>query len=69
MEHMFYCNHFDISNKMQIAGKLLNIKLQIRRSQRLVRESRSICTCECRVGNTTRMLWPIYIHLCLQTFV
>lgn len=39
-----------------IAGKLLNIKLHIRRSQRVVRESRSICTCECRVGNTTRML-------------
>jgi len=39
-----------------IAGKLLNIKLHIRRSQRVVRESRSICTCECRVGNSTRML-------------
>nr|CAB3474584.1 unnamed protein product [Digitaria exilis] len=39
-----------------IAGKLLNIKLHIRRSQRVVRESRSICACECRVGNTTRML-------------
>ncbi|CAO1944675.1 unnamed protein product [Urochloa humidicola] len=39
-----------------IAGKLLNIKLHIRRSQRVVRESRSMCTCECRVGNTTKML-------------
>uniref|UniRef100_I1NSK9 Exostosin GT47 domain-containing protein n=1 Tax=Oryza glaberrima TaxID=4538 RepID=I1NSK9_ORYGL len=38
-----------------IAGKLVNIKLHIRRSQRVVRESRSVCTCDCRVGNNTRM--------------
>ncbi|ONM37077.1 Exostosin family protein [Zea mays] len=62
-----YSRHFLYSSPAQplgpedltwrmIAGKLVNIKLQIRRSQRLVKESRSICTCECRVGNTTRML-------------
>ncbi|KAJ1285885.1 hypothetical protein BS78_03G312300 [Paspalum vaginatum] len=45
----------DLSWRM-IAGKLLNIKLHIRRSQRVVRDSRSICTCDCRVGNTTRLL-------------
>lgn len=37
-----------------IAGKLLNIKLHIRRSQHLVEGSRNICTCECRHSNTTR---------------
>ncbi|XP_066315255.1 probable arabinosyltransferase ARAD1 [Miscanthus floridulus] len=62
-----YSRHFLYSSPAQplgpedlawrmIAGKVVNIKLQIRRSQRLVRESRSVCTCECRVGNTTRML-------------
>ncbi|OAY74836.1 putative arabinosyltransferase ARAD1 [Ananas comosus] len=39
-----------------IAGKLVNIKLHTRRSQRVVKESRSLCTCECRVGNITRLL-------------
>uniref|UniRef100_A0A0D9V6Z7 NAC domain-containing protein n=1 Tax=Leersia perrieri TaxID=77586 RepID=A0A0D9V6Z7_9ORYZ len=43
------------SNLLKIAGNLVNIKLHIRRSQRVVRESRSVCTCECRVGNNTRM--------------
>ncbi|XP_078438156.1 exostosin family protein [Wolffia australiana] len=36
-----------------IAGKLVNIKLHMRRSQRVVRESRSLCTCDCRQGNYT----------------
>ncbi|XP_062207202.1 probable arabinosyltransferase ARAD1 isoform X1 [Phragmites australis] len=62
-----YSRHFLYSSPAQplgpedltwrmIAGKLVNIKLHVRRSQRVVRESRSICTCECRVGNTTMML-------------
>ncbi|KAG8078252.1 hypothetical protein GUJ93_ZPchr0007g3575 [Zizania palustris] len=61
-----YSRHFLYSSPAQplgpedltwrmIAGKLVNIKLHIRRSQRVVRESRSVCTCDCRVGNTTRM--------------
>ncbi|KAJ4954016.1 hypothetical protein NE237_030848 [Protea cynaroides] len=36
-----------------IASKLLNIKLHIRRSQRVVKESRSLCTCDCRRANHT----------------
>lgn len=36
-----------------IAGKLMNIKLHIRRSQRVVKESRSLCTCACRRANLT----------------
>lgn len=36
-----------------IAGKLMNIKLHIRRSQRVVKESRSLCTCDCRRANLT----------------
>ncbi|KAL8551262.1 hypothetical protein ACS0TY_000370 [Phlomoides rotata] len=36
-----------------LAGKLVNIKLHLRRSQRVVRESRSICTCDCRRPNST----------------
>ncbi|GJM92795.1 hypothetical protein PR202_ga09295 [Eleusine coracana subsp. coracana] len=62
-----YSRHFLYSSPAQplgpedltwrmIAGKLVNIKLHIRRSQRVVRESRSSCTCNCRVGNITRML-------------
>ncbi|KAK3162250.1 hypothetical protein QOZ80_1BG0087380 [Eleusine coracana subsp. coracana] len=62
-----YSRHFLYSSPAQplgpedltwrmIAGKLVNIKLHIRRSQRVVRESRSSCTCDCRVGNITRML-------------
>ncbi|KAL7106688.1 hypothetical protein ACP275_06G009700 [Erythranthe tilingii] len=36
-----------------IAGKLVNIKLHLRRSQRVVKESRSVCTCDCRRPNST----------------
>ncbi|KAK7264003.1 hypothetical protein RJT34_31604 [Clitoria ternatea] len=36
-----------------MAGKLVNIKLHIRRSQRVVEGSRSRCTCECRPSNVT----------------
>ncbi|XWS57368.1 hypothetical protein CRYUN_Cryun09bG0168700 [Craigia yunnanensis] len=36
-----------------MAGKLVNIKLHTRRSQRVVKESRSVCTCDCRRGNIT----------------
>eukprot|EP00268_Persea_americana_P025223 TRINITY_DN2458_c0_g1_i1.p1 TRINITY_DN2458_c0_g1~~TRINITY_DN2458_c0_g1_i1.p1 ORF type:complete len:511 (-),score=81.09 TRINITY_DN2458_c0_g1_i1:337-1869(-) len=39
-----------------IAGKLVNIKLHIRRSQRVVRESRTLCTCDCRYANITKLL-------------
>ncbi|KAL9274399.1 putative arabinosyltransferase ARAD1 [Drosera capensis] len=57
-----YSKHFLYSSPAQplgpedlawrmIAGKLVNIKLHIRRSQRLVHESRSICTCDCRRAN------------------
>ncbi|KNA10182.1 hypothetical protein SOVF_146750 [Spinacia oleracea] len=59
-----YSTHFIYSNPAQplgpedltwrmIAGKLVNIKLQIRRSQRMVQGSRSICTCECRHSNSS----------------
>ncbi|KAK8590099.1 hypothetical protein V6N12_024482 [Hibiscus sabdariffa] len=36
-----------------MSGKLVNIKLHTRRSQRVVKESRSVCTCDCRRGNIT----------------
>ncbi|KAE9453405.1 hypothetical protein C3L33_14703, partial [Rhododendron williamsianum] len=36
-----------------MAGKLVNIKLHTRRSQRVVKESRSLCTCDCRRANLT----------------
>lgn len=59
-----YSRHFLYSSPAQplgpedlvwrmIAGKLVNIKLHTRRSQRLVKESRSLCTCECRRSNFT----------------
>ncbi|KAF8412778.1 hypothetical protein HHK36_000748 [Tetracentron sinense] len=59
-----YSKHFMYSSPAQpfgaedliwkmIAGKLLNIKLHIRRTQRVVKESRSLCTCECRRANIT----------------
>ncbi|KAJ4721043.1 Exostosin family protein [Melia azedarach] len=59
-----YSRHFLYSHPAQplgpedfvwrmIAGKLINIKLHSRRSQRVVKESRSICTCECRRANIT----------------
>ncbi|CAN0891002.1 Probable arabinosyltransferase ARAD1 [Linum grandiflorum] len=54
-----YSRHFVYSSPAQplgpedlvwrmMSGKMVNIKLHIRRSQRVVRESRSICTCDCR---------------------
>lgn len=59
-----YSRHFVYSSPAQplgpedlvwrmMAGKLVNIKLHTRRSQRVVKESRSVCTCDCRRGNTT----------------
>ncbi|KAK6926168.1 Exostosin, GT47 domain [Dillenia turbinata] len=59
-----YSRHFLYSHPAQplgpedltwrmIAGKLVNIKLHCRRSQRVVKESRSACTCECRRPNST----------------
>ncbi|KAL8142698.1 hypothetical protein V2J09_015730 [Rumex salicifolius] len=59
-----YSRHFLYSSPAQplgpedlawrmIAGKLVNIKLHIRRSQRVVKESRSLCTCDCRRANLT----------------
>ncbi|CAM8978940.1 unnamed protein product [Rhodiola kirilowii] len=59
-----YSRHFIYSSPAQplgpedlvwrmMAGKLVNIKLHTRRSQRVVKGSRSICTCECRRPNTT----------------
>ncbi|KAL2921428.1 putative arabinosyltransferase ARAD1 [Bienertia sinuspersici] len=59
-----YSRHFLYSNPAQplgpedltwrmIAGKLVNIKLHIRRSQRAVQGSRNLCTCECRVSNSS----------------
>ncbi|KAL3521762.1 hypothetical protein ACH5RR_019911 [Cinchona calisaya] len=56
--HFLYSHparHFgpeDLAWRM-IAGKVVNIKLHIRRSQRVVKESRSLCTCECRRPNMT----------------
>ncbi|KAK1281192.1 putative glucuronosyltransferase GUT1 [Acorus gramineus] len=60
-----YSRHFRYSSPAQpfgpedltwrmIAGKLTNIKLHIRRAQRVVKESRSLCTCECRHPNITK---------------
>ncbi|XVE62273.1 hypothetical protein DITRI_Ditri06bG0105000 [Diplodiscus trichospermus] len=59
-----YSRHFMYSSPAQplgpedlawrmMAGKLVNIKLHTRRSQRLVKESRSVCTCDCRRANIT----------------
>ncbi|CAD5171781.1 unnamed protein product [Musa acuminata subsp. malaccensis] len=61
-----YSRHFLYSSPAQplgaedmtwrmIAGKLVNIKLQTRRSQRTVEGSRNLCTCECKPGNITRV--------------
>ncbi|XP_024021205.1 probable arabinosyltransferase ARAD1 [Morus notabilis] len=58
-----YSRHFVYSNPAQplgpedlvwrmMAGKLVNIKLHTRRSQRVVKESRRICTCDCRRANS-----------------
>ncbi|GAB4857754.1 hypothetical protein Ancab_015662 [Ancistrocladus abbreviatus] len=56
-----YSRHFLYSSPAQslgpedltwrMIGKLVNIRLQIRRSQRVVPESRSLCTCDCRHAN------------------
>ncbi|KAK0593138.1 hypothetical protein LWI29_031671 [Acer saccharum] len=59
-----YSRHFMYSSPAQplgpedlvwrmMNGKLTNIKLHTRRSQRVVKESRSICSCECRRANFT----------------
>ncbi|KAB2071666.1 hypothetical protein ES319_A08G238300v1 [Gossypium barbadense] len=59
-----YSRHFVYSNPAQplgpedlvwrmMAGKLVNIKLHTRRSQRVVKETRSVCTCDCRRSNST----------------
>lgn len=59
-----YSRHFLYSSPAQplgpedlvwrmLAGKLINIKLHTRRSQRVVKDSRSICTCDCRRANFT----------------
>nr|GEX36156.1 probable arabinosyltransferase ARAD1 [Tanacetum cinerariifolium] len=64
-----YVRHFLYSHPAQplgpedlvwrmMAGKLINIKLHTRRSQRVVNESRSICTCDCRRPNMTSPLTP-----------
>eukprot|EP00262_Sarcandra_glabra_P009978 TRINITY_DN24820_c0_g1_i1.p1 TRINITY_DN24820_c0_g1~~TRINITY_DN24820_c0_g1_i1.p1 ORF type:complete len:263 (-),score=43.68 TRINITY_DN24820_c0_g1_i1:154-876(-) len=61
-----YSRHFLYSSPSQpfgpedltwrmIAGKLLNIKQHIRRSQRVVKESRGLCTCDCKHANSTRL--------------
>ncbi|XP_019422356.1 PREDICTED: probable arabinosyltransferase ARAD1 [Lupinus angustifolius] len=59
-----YSRHFIYSSPAQplgpedlvwkmMAGKLVNIKLHTRRSQRVVEGSRNRCTCECRPSNST----------------
>ncbi|KAI3499206.1 hypothetical protein L1887_34999 [Cichorium endivia] len=64
-----YTRHFLYSHPAQplgpedlvwrmMAGKLANIKLHTRRSQRVVKESRSICMCDCKRPNITSPLPP-----------
>ncbi|XAR71530.1 Xylogalacturonan beta-1,3-xylosyltransferase [Bertholletia excelsa] len=59
-----YSRHFLYSHPAQplgpedliwrmMAGKLVSIKLHTRRAQRVVRESRSLCTCDCTRANFT----------------
>ncbi|MBA0735170.1 hypothetical protein Gogos_019039 [Gossypium gossypioides] len=55
-----FSRHFMYSSPAQplgpedlMGGKLVNIKLHTRRSQRVVKESRSVCTCDCGSGNNT----------------
>ncbi|KAI8561798.1 hypothetical protein RHMOL_Rhmol04G0369400 [Rhododendron molle] len=43
------------TNLAKMAGKLVNIKLHARRSQLVVKESRSLCTCDCRCANLTSL--------------
>ncbi|KAF9617846.1 hypothetical protein IFM89_039028 [Coptis chinensis] len=61
-----YSRHFLYSSPAQplgpedlawrmIAGKLSSIKMHVRRSLRVVRESRSLCTCECKRANITSL--------------
>uniref|UniRef100_A0A6N2LMJ6 Exostosin GT47 domain-containing protein n=1 Tax=Salix viminalis TaxID=40686 RepID=A0A6N2LMJ6_SALVM len=40
-------------NLAKMAGKLVNIRLHTRRSQRMVKESRSVCACDCKRVNFT----------------
>lgn len=65
-----YSRHFLYSHPAQplgpedlvwrmMAGKLVNIKLHTRRSQRVVRESRSVCTCDCKRPNFTSPAPPL----------
>eukprot|EP00252_Welwitschia_mirabilis_P006014 TRINITY_DN16670_c0_g1_i1.p1 TRINITY_DN16670_c0_g1~~TRINITY_DN16670_c0_g1_i1.p1 ORF type:complete len:501 (-),score=63.33 TRINITY_DN16670_c0_g1_i1:74-1576(-) len=49
------CGPEDLTWRM-IAGKLSNIKTHIRRSQRVVRGSRSLCICDCKYPNSTQIL-------------
>lgn len=64
-----YTRHFLYSHPAQplgpedlvwrmMAGKLANIKLHTRRSQRVVKESRSICMCDCKRPNISSPLAP-----------
>ncbi|KAF3441280.1 hypothetical protein FNV43_RR15193 [Rhamnella rubrinervis] len=59
-----YSKHFIYSSPAQplgpedlvwrmMAGKLVNIKLHACRSQRVVKESRRICSCDCKPSNST----------------
>lgn len=65
-----YSRHFLYSSPAQplgpedlvwkmMAGKVVNIKLHSRRSQRVVEGSRNVCTCECRPGNITNTVSTI----------
>ncbi|QHN77237.1 Exostosin family protein [Arachis hypogaea] len=62
-----YSRHFLYSSPAQplgpedlvwrmMAGKVVNIKLHSRISQRVVQGSRNVCTCECRPGNVTNTI-------------
>ncbi|XP_054814008.1 probable arabinosyltransferase ARAD1 [Prosopis cineraria] len=64
-----YMRHFLYSSPAQplgpedlvwrmLAGKVVNIKLHLRRSQRVVEGSRSLCTCDCRRANATSNTSP-----------
>ncbi|XP_068665842.1 probable arabinosyltransferase ARAD1 [Aristolochia californica] len=44
----------DLTGRM-ITGKLTNIKLHVRRSQRVVNGSRMVCFCDCKQPNVTRL--------------
>ncbi|KAI8529683.1 hypothetical protein RHMOL_Rhmol12G0243700 [Rhododendron molle] len=60
-----YARHFLCSHPAQPLGPedlvwqmLVNVKLHTRRSQLVVKESRSLCTCDCRRANLTRLTSP-----------